>query len=1386
MEHESDESIVLRTRIVKDDVYTEQEGPCYGLLIAAPPLTPRAPGSLPAATIITWTEPSSTQELALSFQERDGKAHVWASIQAHRQALLLQEAPEGASDASPPTGSASPPPTGDGTGVLGGRAGSLADSPGSEWGMSGLEVAEDMGGLSLPQPTCDVASLKHLQEVVEEAGASLLDRDTVASIASADDHLWLRSLGSVFVAAEGGGKVSICRAVHGVLRALVLTATRSLLETLTSDTFWPLLVAAFEYDPASAAATRGEAAGRPHHRRFLRAVKFRQAVPLGGRGEALEDRAHQTFRLQFLRDVLLPRALDDSFVSLASSIITANHLALVMTLSKDDTFLTELLAVLRDPTRRSKRRVNILARSRRRGREAAKRATSPPPARGAVGVSPGPAAPASPPDHRMSRRQAPAAPPSPAYPHVGGTSTPLLLAGAASDASATPATPRLTPVGTPVPFHNGGPAVPTDVLPAATPVRPTATRAEPHTTPSSSARHAAFAGVLGGMGQHSAHALSAPPPAAARLRDPPPSPAGSQTSTVRLDTATPDLLPLPPLSTVQGPSPPPSYDASDGMRFLREVVQCLKHVPMQAREEFYSALLRTSDSVFDIFEPVLADRTASVEAVQGALEVLLALVEARPTECRRYMVAQNRKPARRPPREACAGDAPMKGDPAAHARLGGGTGTDEALAVSDYIQLPGRSRAVALPGGTGVGDGFSGTAPSHAQESVWAVTLSASQAAQVARGEHGNLLPLVDDDLPPPGARRGEPGTSASAQGTGVGSSEAATTAAEVPPPPGCGFSTASLLYRLIWRILEDPDVGVQGMAADTLTALLSPEGVGPGGADDFLGMFYDHYMPLLALPLTHPALLPLPPGPQPADILAMVRRSFGGAGAPPIVPRAAAAKGRSKRPRPPTAAPGTPAITGGDGGEDSGSPGQASAGPPAPHDGEGDEDTPSKRPRTSDSAEKGAEAAATDGASAPAAVGESVNAAQSAEDEPGSEQRLARIQAAAAALGQETPCSKNSKLLLLSILSFCVEHHTHRIAYFLVGRNVVVQVTRCLHYPDKYMQLAAVRFIRACICKSNTYNRLIMTKSPLARMLWLLATNGPSTNLVNSAILETLHFIGTENSKELVHDLGTRYASVLRALPKDIKTPTMLLNKAQRLAQGLPLSNDASNTSGSLGEGGDSDDEEDDATTPRVRAWQAPGKGAQGGRGSPSSGSDADDDVSLEGGDLLADLEDDSGEAPGGGVMAAQRATSMPMLGTSSTSPPLHTATAQAGGSADADGDFLTHSQFLATRGRRSDDDDDDDDDGDGGKVGGFPFVGRRSGVQAAPAPAAGPSLTVGSIFGRPVGTSRANIITVGRAQWAAARAGSTLPSDLAAGLRSAAAVGAPTPPSASPAPQG
>lgn len=83
------------------------------------------------------------------------------------------------------------------------------------------------------------------------------------------------------------------------------------------------------------------------HREFLaKCTKVDPVVPI--KDEATLSKIHQTYRLRYLKDAILPETNDDAFVSIVHSLIFFNHIDIINHFQHNSKFLTDLFRIFKD------------------------------------------------------------------------------------------------------------------------------------------------------------------------------------------------------------------------------------------------------------------------------------------------------------------------------------------------------------------------------------------------------------------------------------------------------------------------------------------------------------------------------------------------------------------------------------------------------------------------------------------------------------------------------------------------------------------------------------------------------------------------------------------------------------------------------------------------------------------------------------------------------------------------------------------------------------------------------------------------------------------------------------------------------------------------------
>ncbi|XP_035900271.1 serine/threonine-protein phosphatase 4 regulatory subunit 3 [Anopheles stephensi] len=268
-------------------------------------------------TLIVWSE-GDNFDLALSFQEKAGCDEIWEKIcqvQGKDPSVeITQESVEESED----------------------------------------ERFEDMSDSAPPieLPPCELSRLEDISEVIASALTSAIRKDKLAQAIESENYI--KKLLGLFHVCEDLDNQEGLHYLYEIFKNIFLLNKNGLFEIMfAEDTIFDV-VGCLEYDPS----------GNPpkNHRQYLRKlVKFREAIPI--RNTDLLAKIHQTFRVQYIQDIVLPTpsVFEDNMLNTLSSFIFFNKVEIVTLIQEDDKFLDDLFALLTDPqTPDSKRRDSIL------------------------------------------------------------------------------------------------------------------------------------------------------------------------------------------------------------------------------------------------------------------------------------------------------------------------------------------------------------------------------------------------------------------------------------------------------------------------------------------------------------------------------------------------------------------------------------------------------------------------------------------------------------------------------------------------------------------------------------------------------------------------------------------------------------------------------------------------------------------------------------------------------------------------------------------------------------------------------------------------------------------------------------------------------------------
>ncbi|KAF0926460.1 hypothetical protein E2562_025304 [Oryza meyeriana var. granulata] len=289
---EEDSDTLLIHHITSDDIYRKQE-----------------------ETIISWRDPEKARELALSFQEAAGCSYIWESVctvQRNLQFNVLD-----VQEASPPAAFES--------------LEASRNPPFHDESLSSTN--RELKKL----PPLDLSSLSSILKTILECSMTERMRVSVAELIL-QYHDFFPQLVNLFRTCESSGNMNALHMIFRLVKGIILLNSSAIFDKIFSDDFILEIIGALEYDP--------EAHNVQNHRSYLKEhVVFKEAIPI--KNASVVSKIHQTYRIGYIKDVILPRVLDDATMASIAAIVHANNAVVVCLLKDDASFVKELFSKMR-------------------------------------------------------------------------------------------------------------------------------------------------------------------------------------------------------------------------------------------------------------------------------------------------------------------------------------------------------------------------------------------------------------------------------------------------------------------------------------------------------------------------------------------------------------------------------------------------------------------------------------------------------------------------------------------------------------------------------------------------------------------------------------------------------------------------------------------------------------------------------------------------------------------------------------------------------------------------------------------------------------------------------------------------------------------------------
>ncbi|KAM3199357.1 serine/threonine-protein phosphatase 4 regulatory subunit 3 isoform X2 [Capsicum annuum] len=254
-------------------------------------------------TIISWRDQEYSTELALSFQETTGCSYIWdhiCSVQRNMHFSNLNN-----------------------------------------------ETFHSVNSDLRELPPVDLSTLPLILKTVVEGG--IADQLRVTELILHDQDFFSKLM-DLFRISEDLENIENLHIIFKIVRGIIMLNSTQIFEKIFGDELIIDIIGCLEYDPDA-----------PHvrHRNFLKEhVVFKEAISI--KDPIVLSKIHQTYRVGYLKDVILSRVLDDATLANLNSMIHSNNAVVVSLLKDDSTFIQDLFGKLKLPSTSAESKKNLV------------------------------------------------------------------------------------------------------------------------------------------------------------------------------------------------------------------------------------------------------------------------------------------------------------------------------------------------------------------------------------------------------------------------------------------------------------------------------------------------------------------------------------------------------------------------------------------------------------------------------------------------------------------------------------------------------------------------------------------------------------------------------------------------------------------------------------------------------------------------------------------------------------------------------------------------------------------------------------------------------------------------------------------------------------------
>ncbi|EDP51526.1 DUF625 domain protein, putative [Aspergillus fumigatus A1163] len=188
----------------------------------------------------------------------------------------------------------------------------------------------------LPPP--ELGNLPDIDHIMRAASITQGGRDALSKFVIRDEYI--PKLIPLVTVAEDLESLPDLHRLCNIMKSLILLNDNTIIETVVTDDIILGVVGALEYDPEFPTH-------KANHRQYIAdQSRYKEVVPI--KDPIIRRKIRYTWRLQYLKDVVLARILDDPTFSVLNSLIFFNQVEIVNHIQSNGPFLKELFSVF-DP-----------------------------------------------------------------------------------------------------------------------------------------------------------------------------------------------------------------------------------------------------------------------------------------------------------------------------------------------------------------------------------------------------------------------------------------------------------------------------------------------------------------------------------------------------------------------------------------------------------------------------------------------------------------------------------------------------------------------------------------------------------------------------------------------------------------------------------------------------------------------------------------------------------------------------------------------------------------------------------------------------------------------------------------------------------------------------